>query len=158
MIQHSAEHATFVIERSLPGRPQHAYRFWSEPEMKRRWASCHSDWQELEYRFDFRIGGSEVSRLKAPDGTVHAVRSYFLDIIEGHRIIYAYEITADDNRISTSLATVEFTPSDTGSLMIFTEQAVFLDGLASAEGREEGTEMGFERLKLEIERDLAVIQ
>lgn len=158
MTQRSAEHASFIIERNLPGRPKHAFRFWSEPEMKRRWASCHTDWQELEYSFDFRVGGSEVSCLKAPDGSLHAMRSYFLDIVEGCRIIYAYEMTADGNRISTSLATVEFTPSETGTLMTFTEQAVFLDGLASAETREEGTEMGFDRLKLEIEKDLASAQ
>jgi hypothetical protein len=34
--------------------------------------------------------------------------------------------------------------------MTFTEQAVFLDGLANAKDRQQGTELGFERLAFEL--------
>src|SRR5687768_10515810 len=96
-------HSTFVIERELPGRPAYAFRFWSEPDMKKRWAACHADWQTLEYAFDFRVGGSEVNRLRTPEGVIHGFRSYYLDIVAGSRIIYAYEMSVDEERISASL-------------------------------------------------------
>jgi uncharacterized protein YndB with AHSA1/START domain len=153
MIERSTAHSTFVIERALPGRPAYAFRFWSEPEMKARWASCHPDWETIEHGLDFRVGGSEVNRLRTPEGVVHGFRSYFLDIVAGIRIVYAYEMSLDDERISASLATVEFAPAKGGTLMTFTEQAAFLDGRADAQMREEGTEMGFARLAAELERD-----
>jgi uncharacterized protein YndB with AHSA1/START domain len=146
----SAQHATFVIERLLPGSPQHAFRFWSEPEMKARWMACHPDWQIVEQQFDFRAGGSEVNRLKTPQGSIHGFRACYLDIVEACRIIYAYEMSADGRRNSTSLVTVEFEPADSHTKMTFTEQAVFLDGLANAKDRQQGTELGFERLAFEL--------
>ena len=147
-------HSTFIIERELPGRPAYAFRFWSEPDMKKRWAACHADWQTIDYAFDFRVGGSEVNRLRTPEGVIHGFRSYYLDIIAGSRIIYAYEMSADEARISASLTTVEFVPSGDRTRMIFTEQVVFLDGRADAQTRQEGTEMGFSRLASELERDI----
>jgi hypothetical protein len=45
----------------------------------------------------------------------------------------------DDRHISTSLTTIAVTPEGDGTLLTYTEQGVHLDGLDSAEGREEGT-------------------
>jgi uncharacterized protein YndB with AHSA1/START domain len=67
-------HSTFTVERNLPGSPRHAFRFWSEPELKLRWTDCHPDWTVLEERFEFRIGGSEVRRWRMPDGQELAFR------------------------------------------------------------------------------------
>jgi len=41
--------------------------------------------------------------------------------------------------ISTSLQTMVLEPTETGTRLTLTEQAVHLDGLDTAEGREEGT-------------------
>lgn len=37
----AVDHRSFVIERTLPGSPTHAFRFWSDHALKRRWTSCH---------------------------------------------------------------------------------------------------------------------
>lgn len=55
----TVDHSTFVVERDLPGSPAYAFRFWAEPELKRRWTDCHPDWAVLEDRFD---SGSVASR------------------------------------------------------------------------------------------------
>jgi hypothetical protein len=54
----------------------------------------------------------------------------------------------NDVPISVSLATVVFKPSAKGTQMIFTEQAVFLDGYDDPDGRDRkrGTDAHFERL------------
>ena len=62
------KHSTFVIERELPGGPKHAFRFWSEPALKKLWTGCHPDWTVLEDRFDFGIGGEEAIRWRTPEG------------------------------------------------------------------------------------------
>lgn len=158
MAELPATHATLVIERAFKGSPGHAFSFWAKPELKRRWSDCHDNWETLEYGLDFRVGGGEISRLRTPEGVIHAVRSHYLDIVEGRRIVYAYEMSVGAARISASLATVLFVPAASGSTMSFTEQVVFLDGPGDAQGRHDGTELGFDRLALELERALATIQ
>lgn len=147
-------HTTFVIERDLPGSPKHAFRFWTEHELKRQWTSCHPDWTVLEDTFDARIGGLEVVRWRASEGVEYGYRAHYLDLVPGKLIIYAYAMNTGALQNSAALATIEFVGKRGKTKMTYTEQAAFLDA-ADAKGRSRGTEMGFERLVLAIERSLA---
>jgi len=140
------DHRTFVIERDLPGSPGHAFRFWSDHELKRRWNACHPDWTVLEDHFDFRADGGERVRWRMADGTEQAMLATFLEIHPRERIVYAYTMRTDGQPISSSLVTVEFAGTDGKTRMTFTEQAVFR---AAADGdiRESGTGIGFDRLR-----------
>jgi uncharacterized protein YndB with AHSA1/START domain len=149
-----AQHTTFVIEKDLPGSTRHAFRFWSEFDFKRKWTSCHTDWTVLEDTFDFRSGGSEVTRWRMPEGQVFGFRAHYFQIVPAARIIYAYEMTLGRTTVSTSLATVEFAVQGGVTKMTFTEQAAFLDGSDPAI-RSSGTEMGFDRLVAVMEQELA---
>jgi uncharacterized protein YndB with AHSA1/START domain len=64
----------------------------------------------------------------APRPTVHGseYRAEFFDIVADQRIVFAYALTLDDRRRSTSLVTVELAPHGDGTRMIRTEQYVFL--------------------------------
>ena len=55
------------------------------------------------------------------------------------RIVYTYEMHADEDRISVSVATVVFRPQGESTQLILTEQGVFLDGHDTSAQREEGT-------------------
>ena len=58
------------------------------------------------------------------------------------RIIYSYEVYADDTRISVSVATIEFGLHGDGTALTWTEQGAFLDGFDGNEApglRREGT-------------------
>lgn len=148
------EHRSFVIERDLPGSVGHAFRFWSDHQLKRRWNACHQDWTVLEDTFDFRTDGSETMVWRLPEGTVQSMLATFLDIRPRQRIVYAYTMRADDLSISSSLVTVEFTGKGDTTRMTFTEQAVFgrtVDGQI----REAGTGIGFDRLLQVMAADLA---
>ncbi|EGP06519.1 ATPase-like activator of Hsp90 [Bradyrhizobiaceae bacterium SG-6C] len=142
----SVDHATFVVERMLPGRPPHAFRFWSEHDLKRRWTSCHPDWTVLEDSFDFRVGGSEVMRWRTMEGETRAFRAHYLDIVPGERIVYGYDMSLGAKRLSVSLATVVFAADGAQTRMTFTEQAAVLDVDAGIEMRASGTGSGFDRL------------
>ena len=150
-------HTTFVIERTLPGAPDNAFRFFSDPALKQRWTDCHPDWRPLEVRMDFRNGGEEVSRLQDQAGRAHEFRAHYLDIAPARHIIYAFTMRIDDALVSSSQATIEFTPMPSGTRMLYTEQAVFLHAEDIAP-RREGTGFGFDRMIAEIERGSAVIQ
>lgn len=141
----SVDHRTFVIERHLPGSAAHAFRFWSDHALKRRWTSCHPDWTVLEDHFDFGQGGSERTRWLMPNGTEQAMLSHYLEIHPRERIVYAYTMLTAGNPISSSLVTVEFTAGSARTTMTFTEQAVFRD-VSDGDIRESGTGIGFDRL------------
>jgi uncharacterized protein YndB with AHSA1/START domain len=146
VISASVEHATFVIERDLPANPRHAYRFWSEPELKQHWTSCHPDWTVLEDQFDFRVGGGESKRWRTPEGHEQTFRAYYLDLVPQSRIIYAYEMSFKGQKLSASLVTIELVAASTGTHMRFTEQTAFVGGEAAYRQRVTGTEEGFDRL------------
>jgi uncharacterized protein YndB with AHSA1/START domain len=170
----STAHGTFVIERRFAAPPRRVFTAWSDPDKKQRWFGCHDDWVTLdslrsasrpgplrgralrapeksrrfaaEYRLDLRAGGAELSRSRAPDGAMHVYEARFIDVVPGERIVYAYDMRADDTRASVSLVTVELAPDGAGTKMTFTEQVVFLDGHGDLAERREGTELGLLRI------------
>ena len=142
----TVDHRTFVIERALPGSPAHAFRFWSDHALKRRWTACHPDWRVLEDRFDFRVGRGERMRWLPPDGNEQAMYAHYLEIHPVQRIVYAYTMLSAGRSISSSLVTVEFTAAGGRTTMTFTEQAVF-GNARDGDIRETGTGSGFDRLE-----------
>ena len=151
----AVNHRTFVIERLLPCRASHGFRFWSDMALKRKWNGCHPDWAVLEDRFAFTVGGGETLRWRMPDGTEQAMVAYYLEIHPAERIVYAYTMAVGGVPISSSLVTVEFTAGIGGTLMTYTEQAVF-GTVRDGDIREHGTGIGFDRLiaALQAERDI----
>jgi uncharacterized protein YndB with AHSA1/START domain len=70
---------------------------------------------------------------------VHTFECRYHDIVPDERIVSTYEMYADDVRTSVSLAALELVPNGSGTKLTYTEHGAFLDGLDSAESREEGT-------------------
>lgn len=157
MSERSEAHTTFVVERRLPAPPRQVFAAWSREEAKRAWSSCHNDLYDVDYGLDFRVGGTEHNRAREAGRDVFIYEARFLDIVENHRIVYAYEMRLGEKRVSVSLATVGFKAEGQGTRMIFTEQVVFLDGNTdSLEQRRIGTEEGFERLEALLAGEAAV--
>lgn len=146
MKKYAVKHASFTLERWYDATPARVFAAWSNPESKRRWHFCDDTWVLTEHSFDFRVGGRERSKVSPPGGLVHAFDGVYHDIVPDRRIIYGYDMYVGSDRISVSLATVELSPARGGTQLSFTEQGAFLDGLASAEEREEGTAVGLDHL------------
>lgn len=157
MTASSVAHTTFVIERDLPANPRHAFRFWSEPELKARWNDCHPDWTVLEDSFDFSVGGIETKRWRMPDGAELTFRADYFDIVAGQRIIYGFEMSLAGKRVSASLATIELLPDGTRTRMMFTEQLAFLGTADAMAARISGTGTGFDRLVEVLARETASV-
>ena len=145
MSTRSTEHATFVIERSFPAEPSRVFAAWATPEAKARWFG--PDWDggpKLE--MDFQVGGRERFEATTPDGTTYTYIAVYKDIVAGERIVYTYEMYIGEERMSVSVATIELTPSGTGTDLTMTEQGVFLDGHDTVAAREHGTRELIEKL------------
>jgi uncharacterized protein YndB with AHSA1/START domain len=135
----SVSHDTFVIERTYNNPVAQVFKAWADPVLKARWFAGSAEALGADYQLDFRVGGREVNRGGPPGGSVYTYESRFRDIVPEQRIVYTYEMTADEDRLSVSVATVQFHDNGAATQLVLTEQGVFLDGRDTAAQREEGT-------------------
>ncbi len=139
-------HDTFVIERTYDVPVSEVFRAWADPELKAHWFAGSADALGTGYELDFRVGGREVNRGGPPGGPVYLYESRFKDIVPDERIVYTYEMYADEVRLSVSVATIEFRGEQSTTRLVLTEQGVFLDDHDTAAQREEGTRTLLESL------------
>jgi uncharacterized protein YndB with AHSA1/START domain len=153
--ERATTHGTFSIERMYDAAPARVFRAWADPAAKARWFVGPADWQLLERAIDFRVGGTERLSGRKGSGIVSTFDGVYHDIMPDQRIIYSYDMHLDQKHISVSLASVELTPVGTGTRLVFTEQAAFLDGYDDAGNREGGTRALLEKLGAELQRQAA---
>ncbi len=142
----SVAHSTFAIERRFKASRARVFNAWADPQIKNSWRSCHEDWRSQGFTLNFCVGGEEWEDVIEPGGTIHGFAARYHDIIDNERIVYAYDMRLDGRLISVSLVTVTFEDSGAGTKMLFTEQLTILDGLCDAAEREEGAELGLDRM------------
>ena len=145
--------ASFVIERDFRAAPGKVFQAWADPEAKRSWSDCHPE-HTTEYRLDFRPLGRETHRVADPERGEQAIEKVFFDIVDGQRIVFAYDISVQGRRLSVSLVTVEFLPTPAGTRMTYVEQLTYLDGHEDRAARVLGTQGGFDRLALHLQEPL----
>jgi uncharacterized protein YndB with AHSA1/START domain len=148
MTKNSTAHETFVIERVYDVPVADTFRAWADPAIKARWFAASVDEPDCEYALDFRVGGREINHGRPPGGPLYTYESVYRDIVAEQRIVYTYEMHADDTLLSVSVATVEFRSKDASTQLILTEQGVFLDGHDTSAQREEGTRQLMESLAI----------
>lgn len=144
MSTHSAEHASFTIERKLDFPPAKVFHAWADPKAKQRWFAAPAE--NTNRKHDFRIGGRDSLKATWPDGRTSEFDAEYWDIVPNERIVYVYEMHINGKKISVSLATVQFIAEGKGTRMIVTEQGVFLDGYDDAGSREHGTNQIMDQL------------
>ncbi|HEY4202020.1 MAG TPA: SRPBCC family protein [Devosiaceae bacterium] len=137
MTERSIAHGTFVVERNYKASPAKVFAAFADPAIKNKWFGGPEE-QNAKRSFDFRVGGKE-SNTGEFHGSTYSFDALYQDIIPNERIIYTYDMHLNGERISVSLATIEFKPTPAGTHMIVTENGAFLDGLDNVKQREAGT-------------------
>lgn len=137
----SVVHATFHLERTYDAPAARVWAALTDPVAKARWFSGPpGGWTLTERSMDIRPGGRERLAGRWDNGVVSAFDAVYFDVIEGERLVYAYEMHMDAKKISVSLATMQIKPvSATRTTLMVTEQGAFLDGYDDAGSRETGT-------------------
>lgn len=138
-MQRSQTHATFVIERTYAAPITAVWHALSDNNARDQWFGGGSEFTVRDKSHDFRVGGRAVEDGQWHGGPTSRFDATYTDIVEHERIIFTYDMWANDQHMSTSLTTILLEPEADGTRLTYTEQAVHLDGLDTVEGREEGT-------------------
>lgn len=147
MTDRSTVQANFTIERTYPYPPARVFRAFSDAGAKAAWFGEPADGMTTEHlEFDFRPGGLERLAVQVVNGPSISYDARYEDIVVNERIVTTYVMTMDGARMSVSVSTTEFLPTDGGTTLTLTEQGTFLDGLDTNEQREVGTREMFEAL------------
>ncbi|NRI69856.1 ATPase [Rhodococcus sp. MS16] len=94
-----------------------------------------------EWAFDFRVGGRDIDEGKFHNGPVSRYEATYTDIVEHVRIVTTYDMWLDGAHMSTSLASMEFEPTNEGTRFTHIEHGVFFDQFwTDGHGREQGTQ------------------
>ena len=147
----STVHETFRIERIYRQSASRVFWAFTDKSMVRRWRVESDGCEVHEFTYDFRVGGSEVSRFSVSGGPEIRLDGQFQDIVQDRRIVFSYRMGIGPHPFSVSLTTVEFVPSGGGTRLIYTEQGAYFDGMDSARGREHGCRELLEKLAGELE-------
>jgi uncharacterized protein YndB with AHSA1/START domain len=148
-------HSTFVIERSYPVTPDHAFEAFSDPAKKRRWFVEGEHLEVEHYEMNFQIGGTEIARFRFKEGTpVKGMActnvTTYLDIVPNRRVVFASAMTLEKHCISASLVTVELLATRSGTDLICTYQGAFFEGSDGPQIREVGWRTLLEHLTAEF--------
>lgn len=150
MTERSIAHGSFTIERFYQHPVSKVFSAWSNPEFKRQWFGSPDPAKPASV-FEFKEGGREYNAEKMGDTDFIYDVSY-RDIVPDNRIVYTYEMHMNGQRISVSVATIEFTPRDGGTRMVLREDGAFLDGLDTSAQREAGTNYLMDQVGLWLDR------
>ncbi len=150
MSQRSVVHGTIHLDRDYAASPARVFAAWSDPEALMRWARPGEGWDVTLAHFDFRVGGTAVTRFGPGDGEIYIDESRYLDIVPDTRIVSAATLMVGERLGFAGLLTVAFAPSARGCRMSFTEQGAYLDGLDRPDGHEAGWSEMLDRLDDEL--------
>jgi len=155
----SVEHGQLTVERDYAYPLERVYAAWTTAEAKSRWfAQGDDDFidRQQEYSLDFRVGGTERVSAQLKSGKKLEIETRFWDIVPNERIVATYDVLIGGRRLSVSLWSVVFVPTETGTKLITVEDGAFLDGLDNAESRREGVEWDMDHLETYLAETEAV--
>ena len=152
MSDQTAVHNTFVLERSYRKPPEDVFAAFADPDKKRRWYAESRGLEVVAFDQDFRVGGVERLQYRFNQGSPFpgaelVNEGRYQDIVPNRRIVTASTMDLADRRISATLVTFEFLPTDKGTDLICTHQGTFFEGSDGPEMRQQGWQTLFDRLE-----------
>jgi uncharacterized protein YndB with AHSA1/START domain len=127
MSQESIVHDTFTVERTIDAPPARVFEALANPEVKAKWFAGPPGWEQKERTFDFRVGGRECLSGTHASGLTSVFDAQYFDIVPNERVVYAYEMTINGRKISTSLATFELSAVGGKTKLLLTEQGAYFE-------------------------------
>jgi uncharacterized protein YndB with AHSA1/START domain len=145
----STRHDTVVVSHSYSATPARVFTAWSDPEVLKRWYVPGDDsWSSKVVAHDFRVGGVKQITFGERGGVSFFEDCRYEDIVADRRLCFSMTIARADERITTSMVTVELLAVEGGTDVVVTDQLVILDGGDTASDREKGWGETLDKLTL----------
>lgn len=125
-MQHRLAHSGFTLTRDYPAPLERTWDAFADAEQKRAWWGGSDRAKTGEWAFDFRVGGRDVYESELRDAVVRYEATY-TDIVEHLRIVTAYDMWIDGAHMSTSITSMEFEPTASGTRFTHVEHGVFFE-------------------------------
>ena len=121
---------SFTLERIFAAPPSRVFHALTDIDAKAKWFSGGPEQVMVERYMDATPGGRERGLGRWSNGTIlSCFDAVYFDVIPDTRLVYAYEMHLNGEKISVSLATLELTPAEGGTRLVVTEQGSFLERL-----------------------------
>jgi len=120
-----ATHATIVLERNFSAPPERVFAAFSDPRRSGNGLRKARDSGSIPTNWTFVWAGKKSLACTFADFPACTNDTYFLVIVPNRRIVIAYTMTMNGQAFSSSQSTFEFTATESGTTMLFTEQAAF---------------------------------
>ena len=152
-IERRLARAGFTLTRDYSAPPERVWDAFADEQQKLSWWGAGDAMEPREWSFDFRVGGRDVAEGKFHHGPVSRYEATYTDIVEHVRIVTTYDMWIDGDHMSTSVASLEFEPTEQGTRFTHVEHGVFFDRFwADGPGRESGTRGLLDALGAYLER------
>ena len=92
--QRSLAHAGFTLVRDYPVSVENVWAAFAEEDQKKQWFGDGDEWNLDEWRYDFRVGGHDISR--------HELRLQGDHIIEGDSpgtVLFQHKVSIDHRQV-----------------------------------------------------------
>lgn len=97
-----------TVEADVAASPETCWKSWTSPEHVMEWNSASPEWHTPSCTIDLRVGGRQVSRMEARDGTAgFDFAATFTAVDPPRRLAFKLD---DDREV-----TVQFTPKGDGT-------------------------------------------
>ena len=140
-------HHTVVIKRAFDAPPAHLFAAWRDPMALQKWyLPGDSTWSSRIVAHEFRVGGVKQIEF-GPRGEVPFTEDCrYEDIVPDQRLCFSMTIARSEQRITTSMVTVQFVAAGRHTELTVTDQLVILDGGDTRDDRERGWGETLEKL------------
>src|SRR5215470_15420421 len=123
-IQRSQVYGTFVIERTFSAPVATVWHALSDNAARDEWFGGGAEFDLHDKSHDFRVGGRAVEEGQWHGGPRSRFEATYTDIVEQQRIVFTYDMWANERHMSTSLTTIVPEPDATSTRLTYTEQGV----------------------------------
>jgi uncharacterized protein YndB with AHSA1/START domain len=143
----STFHHTIAVKRTYAAARERVFAAWTDANALARWyLPGDSTWSSRIVAHDFRVGGAKQIAF-GPRGEIPFTEDCrYEDIVMDQRLCYSMTIARSQQRLTTSMVTVQFVRRGQGTEVTVTDQLVILDGGDTRVDRERGWGETLDRL------------
>lgn len=146
-------HDTIVVTRTYDAEAKRVFAAWADAAALGRWyLPGDANWVSRVVAHEFRVGGRKHLTFGPKGGPLYSEDCRYEDIVENWRLCFSMTIARDNERITTSMVTVELFPTGTRTRVKVTDQFCALDGGDTAADRERGWGETLDKLPAELAR------